>query len=515
MITLENIEVQKIRFGDPDALHEFMKQDKANSMVLQNSFVAPPRTDISELKTGAKYLIIGPKGSGKTTLLLYLMRGEVAEYSRLVLFKSNIRHEDRNNLDKLAKMIFVEGVGSYSMDTDYRTIWEWYLLKNFLRLLDDSDVIEGKDIFRDIALLLEANKDKFSALFESVKVEGARGNIKLKFDTGILQTEIGAEINARKVSGDEIALLDLVRLVQDALHKVKLKPEVKCRLYFDELEFSLEKDGTGERDRRMVRDLIFAIYSTNLLFQQCNIDVLYYAAVRSEVLQSFPGSSQEVGKITRAFGASLSWEPQNDQRSTILDIFENKIIRSEIEETGGFQDDALTKYFPKEVAGKQFSKYILDQGGHRPRGVLLCLLAAVERAWGAKKFEAKHFADDDNSFGIAMLDEYKEELSATMFEEEVELTLSLLRGKSSVFSLQDFRARMIEHNSNVNKRVFDVDNDASKHLSILYRVGAIGNAYFTSDNFPRQTWANRGYPTPLLDKQFVVHVAIQKVLQTT
>ena len=54
----KNIEVQKIRFGDPDALHEFMKQDKDGSLVLQNSFVAPPRTSLSELKSGSKYLIV-------------------------------------------------------------------------------------------------------------------------------------------------------------------------------------------------------------------------------------------------------------------------------------------------------------------------------------------------------------------------------------------------------------------------------------------------------------------------
>jgi len=146
-------------------------------------------------------------------------------------------------------------------------------------------------------------------------------------------------------------------------------------------------------------------------------------------LHSFPSSSQELGKITKAFGTSLSWEPQNDQQSAILDIFENKITQSEIEETGNYQLEPLSKYFPSEVAGKAFSKYILDQGGHRPRGVLLCLLAAADRAWGATKIEAKHFDDDDNIFGIAMLDEFKEELSATMFEDDVESALSLLRGK--------------------------------------------------------------------------------------
>jgi len=114
-----------------------------------------------------------------------------------------------------------------------------------------------------------------------------------------------------------------------------------------------------------------------------------------------------------------------------------------------------------------------------------------------------------------MLDEFKEELSATMFEEEVEAALSLLRGKNSFFSVSDLRSRMSEFNTAIRKQVFYPEKDATRIINALYRVGIVGNAYFTEEgNLPRQTWANRGYPTPLIDKNFVVHLSIQKVLQT-
>mgnify|MGYP005989758463 FL=1 len=432
------------------------------------------------------------------------------------LFKSNIRPEDRDALDKLTQMIFVEDAGKYTLDTDYKTIWEWYILKNFLRLLSDEDIASGQKVFRDMVLLLEADGKKFSAMLDSLKVEGAKGSIKVSVDAGVLQTEIGAEIAARRVSGDQIPLLELIRLVQGALRNVKLKSGVRCRIYFDELEFALEKEGSGERDRRMVRDLIFSVYNSNLLFKSSGLDVICYAAIRSEVIHSFPGSSQEISKINRAFGTTLTWEPIGDQKSAIIDIFENKITQSEIEQLGNYEPLPFERYFPAELDGKPFPKYILDMGGHRPRGVLLCLSAASERAWGRTKFLPEHFSDDDNVFGNAMLDEFKEEMSATLFETDVELTISLLRGRKPIFSLSEFRTRMDQYNKTIGKKIFSPSNDAEEKIQLLYRVGLIGNTFYTEDTRqPRQTWANRGYYNPSLDKNFVVHQSVQKVLQTT
>ncbi len=118
-----NIPIEKIQFGDPDALHEFMKQDKDGSRILQNSFIAPPRANLEQLENGSRFLIIGPKGSGKPTILLQLMRSSQKDHSRLILFKTNIRKEDRAQLDKLTQMIFVTDHGGTLFDTDYKTIW--------------------------------------------------------------------------------------------------------------------------------------------------------------------------------------------------------------------------------------------------------------------------------------------------------------------------------------------------------------------------------------------------------
>lgn len=490
-----------------------VKQNKDSSRVLLNSFVAPPRADIAQLESGAKYFIVGPKGSGKTTFLLNLRETNGDHNAKLILFKSRIRREDRAQLDKLTKTIVVEDQGKYQVEADYRTVWEWYLLRNTIRLLEEADIEDGRAYFRDVVLLLDADKRKH-ALFDSMRVEGAKGSIGLKVGIGVLQSEIGAEIDARRTEGDTIPLLDLVRLAQDAMRNIKLKQGVKCRLYVDELEFFLEDSGDGERDRRMVRDLIFATYDTNMLFEEAGIDALCYACVRSEVINSFPGSSAELSKILRSFSVLLDWEPVKDEPSAVLEIFKLKIINSEIEETGSHCSNPWESYFPRQVAGKDTKKFLLDMGSHRPRGVLLCLMAASERAYGRDRFTEEDFDDKDNLFAQSMLDEFKDELSASLYGYEIDAVFMLLRGKHFVFDLSEIRDRMhvLASKTDSVKRLKSA-RDPEFILKVLYRCGVVGNFFRAEQSqLQRQTWFVRGYPDPIMDKPFVVHQSIQRLL---
>ncbi len=511
-----NISIEKIRFGDPDALHEYMRQEKEGSRVLFNSFIAPPKANISQLESGSKFFVVGPKGSGKTTILLHLREILGDKHSALILFKSKIRPEDRSKLDKMTRTIVVEDQGNFAVETDYRTVWEWYILKNIFRLIDPSDVQDGVGYFQDVSLLLEADQKKFNTLFDSMKVEGVKGKVNLSVNVGALKSEIGAEIEARrKDAGDStLDLLDLVRLSQEALKNIKLKDDVKVRLYIDELEFFLEEMGSGERDRRMVRDLIFSVYSMNQTFYEAGIDALCYASVRSEVIYSFPGSSSELNKIMRSFSVSLNWEPAPGNPSSITEIFRRKIENSEIEEGEVPTPDPWSSYFPETINDKDTQRFLLDMGSHRPRGVLLCLLSAAERAWGKTAFTEDDFEDSDNSFAQAMLDEFKDELSANLFDYEIDAAFSILRGRHYVFDLPEFIRRMNSASEAIaSVRRLKQSRRAEFVVAALYRSGVVGNFFKNEGSgLQRQTWASRGYPDPILDKPFIVHQSLQKLL---
>lgn len=511
------IKIEDIYFGERDGLHEYMKSDRLQSASLDNSFVNPPRVKMRELLTGARYIIVGPKGTGKTTLLWHLKRSASALHSKVVLFKSEIRAEDRAQLDKMTDMIVVQDQNKYNIDTDYKTIWEWYILKNIIRLISPADVISGIEVYRDIAVILEANQSKFNTLYDQMYLDRVKGNIKLNFDVGVLKTELKTEIEARRLDGDKISLLDLVRLVQSTLPSIKLKSETAVRLYFDELEFFMSSDGDGERDRRMVRDILFSTYTVNTLCSNSGLNIVVYASVRTELLHSIGTTTQEINKIVSAFGVTLQWYSDAPDDNPITKIFENKIRYSEIDAEGEYTEDVWATYFPAFVEGKEIKKYLLDKGLHRPRGVLLLLLAAAERAGTRMAFEPEDFTDTEESYGAMILDEFTEEISASVPEMEIKAIMSIFRGNHFAFERDDIEnilRKMSERDKHAKSVLnkFGVDN----LLKFLFRIGMIGNQFEIVENSvrkPRNIWAVRGYE-PLLDKRFVLHQSVRKILST-
>lgn len=508
--------IEEIYFGERDALHEFMKQDKVDLQILESSFVPPPRIKLDELYSGARYIIVGPKGSGKTTLLWHMKRRNIPNKSKVILFKSQLRKEDRDQLDKMVDMVIVQDQKSYSQEADYKTVWEWYILKNVFRLIDPTDLLAGAELYHDIVLLLEADKNKFNTLYDKFHVGSVKGKVKINLDLGVLKSEIATEISARRTDDSRIELLDLVRLVQGSLSSLKFKANTSIRLYFDELEFFISTDGDGQRDRRMVRDLLFSVYNTNLLFSTAGLDVVTFASIRSEIVSSVQITTQELSKIISAFGVNLNWHNENTENHPILQIFENKIHGSEINQVGRYSEDVWSTYFPATIFDKEIKKYLLDSGLHRPRGVLLRLAAAAELAYGKRAFSAGDFINSEENFGEVILEEFTDEISATCDEAQKEAITALLRGYPYSFNREEFLRRIStigERDAKLKK--FFQEMGVDNLLRLLFRIGLIGNQFELSQGGAvRQAWAFRGNADPLLDKRFVVHSSVRKVLAT-
>jgi hypothetical protein len=419
----------------------------------------------------------------------------------------------------MTDLIVVEDQKKFRVETDYKTVWEWYILKNVLRLIQVEDIVEGLDIFRDLVILLEADSGRFNTFYDNFYIEKVKGKIALNVDIGALKSEISSEIEARRIDGEKkISLLDAVRLVQAALPRVRLASGTAIRLYFDELEFFMSEDGDGERDRRMVRDLMFACNNVNTLLTACNMDAVVYASIRSEILRSIGSTNQEVGKLVTAFSVVLDWYSEGVEDHPVLSIFENKIQYSEVNSVGAYTEDVWRQYFPLFVLGKDIRRYLLDSGLHRPRGVLLRLVAALEKSHSKVRFDEESFLESEELFGDLMLEEYLDEIAATLDEDARVSVISILRGNHYAFDRVAFaeRIKKLSATSKPAKVLLEhvgVDN----MLKLLFRVGIIGNHFEIKENGHtknRQIWAFRGVSEPLLDKRFVVHQSVRKTLAT-
>ncbi|AWJ85258.1 hypothetical protein TSH58p_07135 [Azospirillum sp. TSH58] len=510
------LNLSDIHFGERDALHEFTKQDRQNITILDNSFVVPPRVKMSDLESGARFLIVGPKGSGKTTLLWHLKRKMGDHRSKIILFKSDIRKEDRDRLDRMTDIVIVEDQNRFSVEADYKTIWEWYLLKNIFTIVHPDDVCQGIDIYEDIRKLLDIKENRLNTIYDNFHVQTVKGKILLSAGSKNLRSELSAEVEARR-SDKEMEFLDLIRLIQDSIGKIKLKDSSIVRLFVDELEFFMSEYGDGERDRRLVRDLVFSIDYINSLFGRAGMDVVILASIRSEILNSFTSNSQEVDKIVDAYGVKLNWYHDNLENHRVLNIFENKIKYSEIDMAGEYSSDVWDAYFPKNVKGQNVRSYLLDQGLHRPRGVLLRIKAALELEDESNHFTEDSFLKSEDIFGGYMLQEFSEEISASYNETEKDEILSIFRGFSYAFDKKEIERR-INLMTQRNKKAIIGKIKTEQLIRYMYRIGMIGNQFDlkTEDGkiLKRNLWSFRGEPNPAIDKRFILHKSVRKVMQT-
>ncbi len=512
------VKLSEIHFGERDALHEFMKQDRENIAILDNSFVVPPRVRMSELETGARFLVLGPKGSGKTTLLWHLKRKATESRNKIILFKSELRKEDRDRLDRMVDLVVVEDQKGVRFDSDYKTVWEWYLLKNVFGLIQREDIFEGHALYYDIRSLLNVKENRINTIYDNFHIESAKGKIKLAFGYGPLKSELSGEVDARR-KDDQIDFLDLVRLVQSVVGKIVLEEGVSIRLFIDELEFFMSHEGDGERDRRLVRDLVFAINSVNSLFSRSGSNVTIVASLRSEILQSISSSGQEVEKVVDAFGVKLNWFHDNIEEHSVLRIFENKIRYSEVMLRGEYTHDVWKTYFPTQVNSKPVKNYLLDMGLHRPRGVVLRLLAALELSHDSYAFTERSFIDSEEAFGRYMLTEFADEIAAAYDEKESDQILALFRGFSFAFDASELQQRVRNLESNNRQRGAKPMNlRVEPVIRFLYRIGMIGNQFDLQTEsghwVHRNLWSFRGDVDPILSKRFVLHQSIRTVLQT-
>ncbi|WP_156387499.1 P-loop ATPase, Sll1717 family [Methylobacterium sp. Leaf399] len=512
------IKLDDIYFGERDALHEFLKQDRQKIVVLNNSFVIPPRVKMSELESGARYLILGPKGSGKTTLLWYLKRQASNSKSSFILFKSELRKEDRDKLDKMVDTIIVQDQRKFKVEADYKVVWEWYLIKSLISLIDDDDLVDGQIILSDIKRLLGIKTNRLNTIYDNFYINKIKGKVKLAVGLKELKSEISGEIEAKR-SSEEIDLLDLIRLIQNFIGKIRLKKERSIRLYMDELEFFMSDEGDGERDRRLVRDLVFSINYINTTFSKANMDVAVIASLRTEILNSMSINSQEVGKIIDAFGVKLNWFYDEVENHRVLNIFQNKIQQSEVLSNGAYSEDVWSVYFPSHIGKQPIKSYLLDSGLHRPRGVLLRLMAALETTNEDYSFKEENFIKSEEIFGRYLLEEFSEEISAAYDEGEREDLLMLFRGHSFAFDRDELNQRIgTALMGRKGKKSHFKDANADNIIKFLYRIGMIGNQFYLNNeqgrDLSRNLWSFRGDIDPILDKRFVVHKAIRKVLQT-
>ncbi|KKK38939.1 hypothetical protein WQ57_06215 [Mesobacillus campisalis] len=510
------LQLADLYLGNIDAKHELLSNSEDERARFRDSFFMPENIILSDYLKGQKYFVTGLKGTGKTALLRFIAikaENELNAETSFILFKSEIKEQDRKDFSKAASTV-VTNNNSNSVDgldnMDYEDVWRWFLHRHIVEIIENRNiqVFEDDRQWRRYAACVKApnlgdEESGIKKLFPKLK----RGNVEVNAGLDGVSGTLGLEFDWEDSGQTKVKFNSIVKQA-DTLFERLTPANGQLFVFLDELELTLGVSKQYARDKRLIRDLIIAIHSFNIICRRKNFNVKFISAIRSEVLTAVESTGKEINKIISDFGTPVIWHQSGGNLSNhpILQIIIKRIAASEKFYKMNVEDsnEAIwNRYFPDYIQRESAPTYILHLTWYRPRDVIRLLNLAKTQHPSSTKFSHQVFDDIGKSYSTESWTELSEELRAIYNEEEIAGIKRIFYGIKNPFYFNDFK----QHVENIREMYSNVETLIEKHklgeiLSNVYRVGLIGN---TGE---KVRFAHRGDDEILLEKQMMVHRAL-------
>lgn len=503
--------IEKIYLGEVDSKNELLKQKRVDSTDFFDSFSMPRRVNLDDYLTGQKYYIYGLKGTGKTALLRYLHDRILREgkISEVILFKSHVSEEDRQGLSKGAGFQILSIDGTQSFTQDFKESWKWMIFQKLAEKLQEQN-FSGPAVERLYKLTGTqngTNKGSLGALFSKISA----GKLRLSGEALGIAIELGIEGEKK---GDELAVspASANRLCAKILNEIDLGAGVY--LLFDELELVHQTPDQFDRDRRIIRDLIYTISHINADSAESGRPLYLISTLRTEVLHSILGLGHEIGKDVDDFGEKLDWSDANEGPDhPLLKLIGRKMAVS----TQTPENEVWQAYFPEKINNQDYYRFILTSSYYRPRDIVRLLRVARSFNEKSQKFTTEHFDKTSLEFSKQTWLEITEELLASYTSQDVESLQRFFLGFNTLFFKRAIESRLKNrYSKDVGVTQLFERKGTEMILSDLFRIGVVGNNFSVkkaSGGYEaRNRWIFRGN-TALNDaERMQVHKSLWKHL---
>lgn len=505
------LRLSDIYIGDIDAKNELLKQSTIDARVFMNGFFVPQNFVSGDFDAGNVMYVVGFKGTGKTSFLRWLAdkRARDGNYAHFLLFKSELLEEDRQ---AISRGVWFEVLpirkDLSAIEQDFKYAWSWILLeKLFAALLKDRHSCVRDVRFEDAARAI--GHDIGSGRSVLLRADGSllprlkSGSVEIDSDS------LGPE--GRKARGSaKVPFGDLVRSARDAVTRITYTGK-KVFLFIDELEAFSTSQENFERDIRMIRDLLHAVYDLNTHFRHHKVPIFIVAAVRSEVLAVVDRIGQEIGRDVQDFSMRVDWsQGRRAPDHLLMRLMELKIKASEIQRFGKVKNHhPLQTYFPSAVSGMPVHNYLLDFSMYRPRDIVR-RLGLVRRAYPNDwKFTEDALRGTSDEYSRQMWQEAREELVPGYNPEEVVGLEQAFIGFKRYFYLRQFEETLMDSSRrNAALRSLLERHPPQQILRDLFRLGVVGNHILTGDakrSGVHSRWAFRGDTTLAIERRMAFH----------
>jgi hypothetical protein len=403
-----------------------------------------------------------------------------------------------------------------TFDQDFKYAWMWILVeKIFEAIIQDKGICTKTPKLEELARIIGYDVGSgHSVLMKqhlSIMPKIASGKVEISAKSPVIEGKIDVEFKNKEKA--LIPFGELVRAAVSGLCKLSYTGK-SLYLFVDELEaFSTSKENF-DRDVRMIRDLLVAVYDLNSEFRTAGIPIYLIAAVRSEMMAAVNRTGQEVGRTVEDFSFTVDWSHgARGPQHPLIQLIRQKIKASEIDAYGRQKNmDPMATYFDSVVDSSQTANYLLDATMYRPRDLVRRLGLVKKRNPTAFKFTADTLKSTFGVYSDQTWQEVAEELVPGYLPEEVVDLEHALRGFPRYFYRRKFDESLREAAPNrpaLRSLLFRYSAEAI--LRDLFRLGAVGNHYKIGDaNNSRivQGWAFRGTQTLDVERRMVFHRAL-------
>jgi len=504
------MELKDINFGDVDAKNEILKQKRTGGRDFFNSYSIPSKIDITEYLDGRKYFILGLKGTGKTALLRYLHDKVIHEdkLSELILFKSHVTEEDRQHLSKGAGFQIVSTDDVPTFIQDFKESWKWLIYQKIAAKMQSADInsSSASKLYKLTGTSNSRLTSTLGALFSKI----SSGSIKFSGEALGVAVDVGIELDRTKGTA-EISLSSVNRVCAELLNDIDHQA---IYLFFDELELFHQTSDQFDRDRRIIRDLVYAIAQINGDSAEHGRTLFLVSSLRTEVLHSVLELGHEIGRDVDDYGEKLDWSDVKDAPDhPLLNLIAKKISVS----SGVDEADVWKKFFPTNINNQEYYRFILNSSLYRPRDIVRLLRVARDYKKDSSTFTTAHFDQTSTEYSKQTWLEITEELLASYSTQEISALQRFLLGFNTHFFKSDVEARW-QKRYKTDKEVqalFD-RKGVNNILADLYRIGVLGNDFIAKrahgGTNRRYRWIFRGNTSLNDSERMAIHKSLWKHL---
>jgi hypothetical protein len=501
--------LQDLDFGRRDARAEVRPGDLRAQRMFMDNFITLSGLDVGEFASGRRTVILGMKGSGKTALQIYLRTKlhELGYRTRSIVFSDEMAEDDRVAFSNSAGYELVETSGKNisSILQDFEVQWHWFFHRQIYHFLLDQPDFSGSS--RYARLLKALVTGPVDAAWTRFLPQIKRSDIKIEADFGFLRAHFAGEFDFSQAGVLKASLRDIVRVLDREVLEVRTAL-ARCVIFIDEINLSRVSGEQYFRDGRIVRDLIVTAHRFNTRFAESGVDCKIVIGVREEVISATATLGKEITKLISDTSFQLFWHGRDSGANhPLFEIISRKIRWLEREKNIHEDLSVFARYFPKEVNGANFFKFVSQLSWYRPRDFVryfdvIRSFALRRRLSG--RFTAEIMKEAAKEYSRESWREVREELQATLTAAQIDGIEQVLSGLDVKFTDDEFDRRIDELSSKSVEVKSLRKLETGELIGIFFRTAVIGNE-FRQGNRIVNRWAYRGENSPILDRQFMVH----------